>query len=145
MRDDQWSRVLAIDWGARMLGVAVTGRASQSSTGLIAVAAKRASWEPAFAKLMRDWQPDGLAIGWPLMMGGETSPSCERVLSFAHMIGRAIDAQVALVDERLTSREAAESTHDEAVHIESARLIGERWLAGETVRVLDPRRVKTSP
>ena len=75
----------------------------------------------------------GLVIGLPLNMDDTESPMSARARKFAERLGRVTNTPVELVDERLSSREAADRSsrprRDAGSHAAAAAVIAETWLA----------------
>src|SRR5271165_1332206 len=111
---------LAFDFGRRRIGVACGDTVSRSASPLEAVPAGRDGprWE-LIAKLMRDWQPDLAVVGLPYNVDGSDSDMTGAARSFAAELKRRFLLDVALVDERYSSREAE-------ARLKSARESGER-------------------
>lgn len=109
MPDSPSGNWLAIDYGERLVGIAVahplTGTArplepirNTSSEGL----------EQALAKLLREWQPARIIIGLPLAPAGDDTPMSLRIRKFAERLARqATGAEIVLHDERMSSEAAA--------------------------------------
>jgi putative Holliday junction resolvase len=107
-------RVLAVDFGRRRLGLAVS-----DATGLLARPWKtvpagrdaRAS-AAALAELMKTGQDEELSeigaivVGLPRRLGGEDTDQTQPARLFAHCLGELTGLPVHLQDERLTSYEA---------------------------------------
>ena len=100
------SRVLAVDWGTRRVGVAVS-----DPSGLVArplptlrVTSARDAREQVEETAVRE-EADVVLIGLPLNMDGTEGPAAAR----ARSLGAALEAQglaVRFLDERLTSDDA---------------------------------------
>lgn len=134
--------LLAFDYGARRIGVAVgqtvTGSARELAT--LTAVGDEPDWD-AIESLIDDWQPDLLLVGLPLDADGGESAQCEAVRAFATELAHA-GLPVQLIDEHLSSREA-EARLAEArssgrrrrrvakgdVDALSAVIIAEQWLA----------------
>ncbi len=127
--------LLAFDHGTRKIGVA-------SGNGLIGTASPLAplpcrdgqpDWE-SIAALLADWRPDHLVVGLPLNMDGSESPSSARARKFARRLHGRFGLPVAMVDERLSTREARERTGqsgpDPKVDSMAAVVIAEGYLNG---------------
>ena len=99
--------VLAFDFGRRRIGVACGDTVSRSASALEAVPADDAGprWE-VIAALMRDWQPDMAVVGLPYNVDGSDSAMTAAAREFAADLGQRYRLQIALVDERYSSREA---------------------------------------
>ncbi|RMD79073.1 MAG: Holliday junction resolvase RuvX [Gammaproteobacteria bacterium] len=103
--------VLAFDYGRRRIGVAVgqapglllTGRASPLAT--VPVGPAGPDWA-AIQALARQWRPEALVVGLP---GGEgrAHPLAAEVRGFARGLRRRLGLPVHLVEETLSSWEAA--------------------------------------
>ena len=97
--------VLAIDYGLRNRGVAVGNTLSQTAQPLAIINARDGvpDWD-ALAKLIEEWQPQRVVVGYPLNMDGSESDISQRVMKFARQIEGRYQRIVTLVDERLSSR-----------------------------------------
>lgn len=127
--------VLAFDYGTKKIGVA-------SGNDLIGTASPLApfscqdgqpDWDRLGA-LLEEWRPDRLVVGLPLNMDGSEGPSCDRARKFARRLKGRFGAQVVMVDERLSTREARERTGqrgpDPRVDSMAAVVIAEGYLNG---------------
>jgi putative Holliday junction resolvase len=137
------SVILAFDYGARRIGVAVgqsaTGTASPA--GVIPVFDKP-DWA-AVERCVREWTPGRLLVGVPYNMDGTETALTATCRAFAAELARRFGLPVDCVDERLTSaaatadlREARRSgarirrVRREDIDAHAARLILETWLRG---------------
>lgn len=101
-------RVLALDLGQVRVGVAV-------SDELGAMAHPRPSLDgrdmkrlvEAVTALVRDEEVGRVLVGYPLHMSGAAGDAAEKALRFAERVADAAGVEVELVDERLTTVEAA--------------------------------------
>jgi putative Holliday junction resolvase len=102
--------VLAFDFGARRVGVAVgeleLGIAHPLET--VRAASDRARLDEV-GRLIQDWSPTLLVVGLPSHMDGSEHELSERCRRFALQLERRFGVEVRLVDERLTSRAAIQS------------------------------------
>jgi putative Holliday junction resolvase len=112
--------VLAFDFGRRRIGVACGDTVSRSASPLDAVPAGKDGprWE-LVDKLLREWQPDLAVIGLPYNVDGSDSDMTNAARSFAAELKRRFLLEIALVDERYSSREAE-------ARLKSARESGQR-------------------
>jgi putative Holliday junction resolvase len=90
--------------------------------------------------LLREWQPQILLVGLPLTMDGEEQKNSAAARSFAAQISARCKLPTQLVDERLSSREAAQRfaqrraggqarrKHAAALDAVAAEIIIEQWL-----------------
>jgi putative holliday junction resolvase len=101
-------RAAAIDLGKARVGVAVT-----DELGLYAHPRPmidghdRKALLGALASLARDEGIRRFLVGLPLEMNGEQGPAARRAIAFAQALADASGVDVELVDERLTTVEAA--------------------------------------
>ena len=99
--------VLAFDFGHRRIGIACGDTVSRTAAPLVAVPVRLGvpRWE-VIDSLMRDWQPALVVVGLPYNVDGSDSGMTKDARSFAIELERRYLKQVALVDERYSSREA---------------------------------------
>lgn len=118
--------VLAFDFGLRHIGVAAGQTVTASAGPLTTLDARdgKPRWEEVTA-LVGEWSPVRLLVGLPLNMDDTESDMSGRARRFASTLERRTGVPVSLVDERLTTRAAAEQGGD---HAAAAALIAETWL-----------------
>ena len=97
------------DYGERRIGLAagdtLTGGARP--LGVIAASGGHPDW-PALTRYFRDYEPTVLVVGVPYNMDGTPGRLTEAALGFAAELARRFRCEVVTVDERLSSREAAD-------------------------------------
>ena len=97
-------RVLAVDWGERRIGLAVS-----DPTGLVARAlptltvAGREEAIRGVASVARETGSERIVVGLPLLMSGEKGEAARDAERFAAELEARIDLPVHMYDERLTS------------------------------------------
>jgi putative Holliday junction resolvase len=138
--------LLAFDYGARRIGVAVgqTTTGTASPVGTLS-AESGPDWQ-AIARLLRDWGPRRLLVGLPCNMDGSDTVLTAECRRFADELARRTGLPVELVDERLTSVAAIDELREARrsgamarrvsrgdVDANAARLILETWLGGRSV------------
>ncbi|HET7872637.1 MAG TPA: Holliday junction resolvase RuvX [Terriglobales bacterium] len=104
---DQPGRILAIDYGSRRMGLAVSDPLGITAQGLETL--ERRNKRSDFArleKLVREYQVREIVLGNPLRMSGEQGTQSQKVAEFAEELRRRLELPVHLWDERLTSAEA---------------------------------------
>jgi putative holliday junction resolvase len=133
--------VLGFDFGARRIGAAVGNRLSGTARPLEVVAngAQGPDWRRIDA-LVREWSPQALVVGLPLMLDGSEQRTSLAARDFAAALGQRYDLPTLLVDERLSSREAAQRfadrrargearrKHAQELDAVAAQIIVETWL-----------------
>lgn len=63
-------------------------------------------------KLVDDWQPSRLIVGWPLNEAGEEQPLCDHIRGFAKKLKQRYNLDIALTDERFSSNAAQQLIRD---------------------------------
>ena len=136
--------ILAFDFGTRRIGLATGDTLTRTARGLATLERGRGVPWPAIDKVCADLQPSQLIVGLPLNMDGTPTALTAAVRTFATELEARYLKPVALVDERLSSREAeaelrdaraaglkrGRTTHAD-VDMIAARILLERWFAGE--------------
>lgn len=103
---------LAIDYGSRRIGLA-----KSDPTGTIASALKTIevkSMADAVKKVLeivKEYEPNGIVIGYPLLASGEKSRKCFEVDEFGDRIADLYKGEIHKVDESWSSQEAAGIVH----------------------------------
>ena len=101
------ARILALDFGSRNIGLAVTDELGLTAQGLPTL--RRSNKRSDFDHLRRAIRQYGVAelvLGLPLRMSGDEGVQAEKVRAFADELRRRFKLPVHLFDERLTSVEA---------------------------------------
>jgi putative Holliday junction resolvase len=102
--------ILALDLGARRVGVAVSDSLSISITRLDAL--PRSSWKQLLRdvdQLIRRFDAQTVVIGLPLRLNGSTGDAALEARKVAVKFALSLSVPVYLQDERLSSREAEET------------------------------------
>ncbi|WNK20043.1 Holliday junction resolvase RuvX [Halomonas piscis] len=131
--------VLAFDFGARRIGVAVGHEMLQSARELEPLAARDGipDWHQV-SRLLDEWQPDLLVVGLPLHMDGSESEMSVRARKFGNRLHGRYGKPCRMVDERGSTREAKRIARDaghkgdyrhDSVDGIAAVLILEGWFA----------------
>lgn len=135
------SCVLGFDVGSRLTGVAVGNAFTLTARALTTLSMR--DGEPDWNKLdalRKEWLPDTLVVGLPLTLDGGEQPASRNARRFATQLHERYGVDVALVDERHSSQEAARrfaaaraaglKRKRDALTIdaEAAAVIAERWL-----------------
>lgn len=102
------SRVLAIDYGERRVGFAISDptRTIASPAGFLI---RRAGKRPPIAEMIRrahELEAKAFVLGLPLDGNGDDTPRAREVRAIAEEIGRRTALPVSLVDERFTTAAA---------------------------------------
>jgi putative Holliday junction resolvase len=100
-------RILAIDYGAKRIGLAVSDPTLTLATPLGTLAAQP-YWQfvEELKKLVLAYQVHRLLIGLPRNMDGTFGPSAQKALDFGQGLRTVLGIEVVWRDERLTTKEA---------------------------------------
>jgi putative Holliday junction resolvase len=107
VEDFERGRILAIDYGSRRMGLAVSDPLGITAQGLETL--ERKNKRSDFARLektIREYQVREIVLGYPLRMSGEEGVQSQKVADFAEQLRARFQLPVHLWDERLTSAEA---------------------------------------
>jgi len=97
-------RILAVDWGERRIGLAVSDDLGILATGLPTLEIRgEAEAVARVADTIRTVEADSVVVGLPLTLKGERGEAARAVERFAEALRRATPVAVSLYDERLTS------------------------------------------
>ncbi len=136
MPNTEVKTVLGFDFGTHWIGVAVGQTLTAHARPLSAIKSNhtRPDWQ-AIEGLLQDWQPQKLIVGLPTQLDGTNDEMTEPARKFARQLHGRYHLSIAMVDERLTTREAYNVAIESADYkskpeIDSiaAVLITESWL-----------------
>jgi len=109
-------RTLAVDYGTRRIGIAVSDALGISARG---VATLRDLGDRAavarIAALTTELEAEAVVIGIPLRADGSRGDAAERVLRFADRVRETVAVPVHTIGEQLTSVEADERMREQGV------------------------------
>ncbi len=98
---------MALDWGARRIGIAVSDELGVSSNGLPTLQRTNIDSDlRALAETIRSRRIEKVVVGRPLHMDGSAGKSANLAERFARRLAKRAAIDVVLWDERLTSWEA---------------------------------------
>ena len=132
---------MGFDYGARRIGVAIGNAISHSARALdvLANGDSGPDWR-RIDGLVREWRPDALLVGLPLTLDDAEQRNSAAARAFADTLASRYALPVSLVDERHSSREAAQrfaarraggaARRKDAAALDAvaAEIIVERWL-----------------
>jgi putative holliday junction resolvase len=106
-KPDQPSRILALDFGSKKIGLAVSDELGLTAQGLPTLrrSNKRNDLDH-LRRVIRQYGVSEFVLGLPLRMSGSEGAQAEKVQAFAEELRRKFKLPVHLFDERLTSVEA---------------------------------------
>ena len=105
-------RFLGIDYGERRIGLAKSDPSGTIASALITIeVSSMAEAVEKIAEKISEIEPDGLVIGYPLLMSGDRSEKCREVDDLVERLAEVYDRPIYKVDERWSSTEAADVVH----------------------------------
>jgi putative Holliday junction resolvase len=132
-------RILAVDWGERRIGLAVSDDLGILATGLPTLEIRGGAEAVArVADTIRTVEADSVVVGLPLTLRGERGEAARAVERFADALRRETPVDVSLFDERLTSamaerrmRERGEKSRGRKTRVDQGAAVAllEGWLA----------------
>ena len=95
---------LGFDYGTRRIGIAVGNTVSGSASALdtILVKNEQPDWQH-ITRLIEEWQPDALIVGWPIQMDESDNPVTPKARRFGNRLHGRYHIPVHHIDERLSS------------------------------------------
>ncbi|MBI9073061.1 MAG: Holliday junction resolvase RuvX [Melioribacteraceae bacterium] len=100
-------RILAIDYGLKRVGIAITDPLKMFASPLITLKNDDRFWINLL-KLFSDYEVCEVVLGYPLRENGEKSHITDDVIEFKNELEKKISQQVVFVDERYSSSIAKE-------------------------------------
>jgi putative Holliday junction resolvase len=114
--------VLAVDWGVRRVGLAVSDPGGLIATGLPTLTVR--GLEDALqqvAEAARETEAERIVVGLPLLMSGERGEAALQVERFAALLGERVAVPIETYDERLTSALSARRLREVGVRTGHAK------------------------
>ena len=106
-------RILAVDWGERRIGLAVSDPLGILATGLPTLEIRgQAEAVARVADTIREVEADAVVVGLPLLLSGAHGEAARSAERFASLLQKACGLSVSLYDERLTSALAQRRMHE---------------------------------
>ena len=95
---------LGFDYGTRRIGIAVGNTVSGRAFALDPILAKneQPDWQH-ITRLIEEWQPDALIVGWPIQMDESDNPVTTKARRFGNRLNGRYHIPVHHIDERLSS------------------------------------------
>lgn len=99
-------RVLALDLGARRIGVAVSDTAGRVATPILVLDRHRdrPRLHREIADLVAEWEADLVVVGLPIDLQGQVGPAAVGVLAERDELAAVVGVPVEVYDERMTTR-----------------------------------------
>jgi len=118
-KPEQPARILALDFGSKNIGLAVSDELGLTAQGLPTLrrSNKRNDLDH-LRRVIRQFGVSEIVLGLPLRMSGSEGVQAEKVHAFAEELRRKFKLPVHLFDERLTSVEANRVLRESEVSIQ---------------------------
>lgn len=133
-------RVLALDLGARRIGVAVSDTDGRVATPLLVLERHkdRPRLHREIADLVVEWEAELVLVGLPIDLEGRVGPAATGVLAECDELAAAVGVPVEVHDERMTTRIAERALRErgdldgrarrQVVDMMAAAVILQDWL-----------------
>jgi putative Holliday junction resolvase len=100
-------RILALDVGAKRIGLAVSDPLGITAQGLEVLNRRSRQEDLAYLlKIARDYQVQQIVVGLPRHMDGRLGAAAPEIMELAEALGQALGVEVIPWDERLTTAAA---------------------------------------
>ena len=128
-------RILAVDWGERRVGLAVSDPTGTLASPLPTLTVRdREDAETRVAEAAAENEAVRIVVGLPLLMSGERGEAAEAAETFAAALRARTGLTIEMYDERLTSALSARRLHERGVRTGQAK---GRVDAGAAVALLE--------
>ena len=126
---------LGFDYGTRRIGVAVGNTVSGSATALdtIKVKNEQPDWLH-ITRLIEEWKPDGLIVGWPIRMDETDNPVTAKAKRFGNRLHGRYQLPVYHVDERLSTHMALSEIREAGYNSKRSRGLVDSYAAREILQ-----------
>jgi len=115
-------RVLAVDWGERRIGLAVSDPQEVIASGLATLrVGNEAQGVEGVTRVAREVEADCVVVGMPLLMDGRRGSAAEAAQRFADRLREQCGLPVETYDERLTSALSQRRLHETGVRTGHAK------------------------
>jgi len=107
--DENFSRILAIDYGKKRIGLAISGPLGITTQPLKAIIRSHIDSDlKIITDKINEYEVDRIVIGLPLNMDGSEGFMVKFMRSFANQLKNKCALEIIEIDERLTSFQAGE-------------------------------------
>ncbi len=96
------ARILAIDFGEKRIGIAVTDPLNMFAYPLSTLQNDSKFWQ-SFLRIISEYSVVRIVLGYPLKESGDQSVSSQKVLKFKDELEKKVAIPIELVDERYSS------------------------------------------
>lgn len=107
MENQEKARILAIDYGAKRVGLAITDPLRMFAYPLVTINRDKNFWNN-LEQVFKDYNIETIVLGYPLKEDGTRSSSTELIERFKKELEKKKSIKIILVDERYSSSIAKE-------------------------------------
>jgi putative Holliday junction resolvase len=113
---------LGFDFGNKKIGTAVGQLMTKTASPLETIRSLNQvpNWDK-IAQLIKEWQPEGLVVGFSRQADGSDNPITPRMLKFCRQLNGRYNLPVFQVDEALSTFEAKQMLYDD-VQVSASKL-----------------------
>ena len=123
-------RVMAIDYGAKSIGLAISDELQLSVRPLSTLRPPEIIRAPErIGQLVEDYEIGTLVVGLPLNMDGSRGAAVENVEKFVAQLQSQISIPIEMIDERLTSYEADQILREMGVSLKERKAKSDEYAA----------------
>lgn len=130
-------RAMAIDYGSKAIGVAISDELRLTVRPLTTIRRRRQSRNQIIAQLQQlrdEYEVTEIVVGLPVRMDGTMGEAAERVNAFIVELQKAISIPVIAQDERLTSHEADEMLRELGLDLRQRKEKSDEYAAAIILR-----------
>ena len=142
-------RVMAIDYGAKAIGVAISDELQLTVRPLATIRREKRKYAQVIERigaLITEHEIGTLVVGLPLNMDGTRGPAVERVESFIEDLRRSLSVPIVTIDERLTSYGADQMMREMGMNERERRARSDEYAATIILQdYLDGLKLTTPP
>ena len=125
---------MAFDFGEKRIGVATGETMLKNAHALITIETEVTEMRfVEIGKLVTEWRPSLLIVGLPMYMDGTAHALTNLSKKFAQRLEGRFNLPVMMVDERLSSAEAAQQLSDAGVYAREQKTMIDALKAGDEV------------
>jgi putative holliday junction resolvase len=117
----QSETIMAFDFGAKRVGIAVGESALRTAHALSTVAVPAAQLLDAISKIVEEWKPARFVVGRPAHEDGTPHAMTERCERFANQLSARFRLPSSFVDERYTSIDAETALNAQGIYAKNQR------------------------
>lgn len=103
-------RIIGIDWGDKMIGVALSDTRRKIASPFKTIASKRLKADAnEIINLIEEFDAGALVVGMPYNMNGTEGERCQKTKNFIYEFLKLYDCPIVIWDERLSTKAAEAS------------------------------------